>query len=66
MKLIRYNGSIYRQARTREDVRWSQIAETAKRLTELAENDYDAVTKRELAREIWSELREQIAEIGFW
>ncbi len=71
---IIYRGAVYRLApqptrrlaRTREDVMWSQVAEAAQMLVEMAKAEQDAVVKRELVRDVWNELRAKIATVGLW
>ena len=69
---IIYRGAVYRRApqrrlaRTREDVRWAEVAEVSKRLIEMVQADLDATSKREMVRDVWNELREKIANAGLW
>ncbi|KKL77381.1 hypothetical protein LCGC14_2035450 [marine sediment metagenome] len=64
--IIRYRGGTYRRARTRDDVLWAQVAETAGRLVQLAESEVDATSKRELVSGVYAELKERISRVGLW
>lgn len=64
--MLLYRGAVYREARTREDIYWKQLAQIAEQLVDIAEHDIDPVSKRELAQEILLLLKEQVWKIGIW
>jgi len=62
---LKYRGSVYKLARTREDVSWERVAELSKQLYTLSINtEIPTAMKREHARDKVVALLERLKLLG--